>query len=42
MPDLGKLIVFEGADGVGKSTLVGRTEVLLKANGCSRLLPSGR
>jgi dTMP kinase len=35
MPDLGKLIVFEGADGVGKSTLVGRTEVLLKANGVS-------
>jgi thymidylate kinase len=33
MPDLGKLIVFEGADGVGKSTLVGRTEALLKASG---------
>ncbi|MGD0544809.1 MAG: hypothetical protein ABSB65_10395 [Candidatus Acidiferrales bacterium] len=33
MPDLGKLIVFEGADGVGKSTLVGRTEALLTQNG---------
>jgi dTMP kinase len=33
MSDAGKLIVFEGADGVGKSTLVGHTEALLRANG---------
>jgi thymidylate kinase len=31
MSDVGKLIVFEGADGVGKSTLVGHTEALLRA-----------
>jgi thymidylate kinase len=33
MSDPGKLVVFEGADGVGKSTLVGQTEALLKTAG---------
>jgi dTMP kinase len=31
MANIGKLIVFEGADGVGKSTLFEHTEALLKA-----------
>jgi thymidylate kinase len=35
MANIGKLIVFEGADGVGKSTLIKHTEELLKTEGVS-------